>query len=701
VRRTAVLLLTALCVLCLAGSASAITPPSGFIDTTVANGLSSPTSMVWDPASARLFVTEQGGDLRVVEDGLLLGTPALHLNVDSNGERGLLGVELDPAFASNHHLYLYYTVPSNPPHNRVSRFTLQGNTVVPGSEVVLDNLDNLSGATNHNGGGIHFGGDGKLYFAAGENADPPNSQSLDNQLGKIMRMSSDGSVPTDNPFFNDPSVTGRNKLIYAYGLRNPFTFGFQPGTGRLFVNDVGQSTYEEIDDGAAGANYGWPDAEGPADPPNAAFTDPLFCYRHSTSSPNCASTGLTGCAITGGTFYNPPVAYFPAQYVGRYFFSDLCSGWIEQLDPSNGNAVTDFASGGSAPIDLDTGPDGSLYYLEDGDRVGRISFVAPPTLSGFEPAAGPVGQRVEIDGTYFAGATDVTFNGVAAVFSVVWDTRLVATVPAGATSGPIEVTTGDGSIQSAGDFNVTPSPPAPSVSGFAPTTGGIGTSVTISGSHFTDASAVRFGGTDAATFAVDSDGQITATVAPGTTSGPVAVTGPGGTGTSAGSFTVVASPVVTKFSPASGGPGKKVTIQGVHLGGATAVTFGGTEAASFTVKSDKKISAIVAVGSTTGPIAVTTPGGTATSSGSFVVPPPPVVTDFTPTSGPVGTKITITGMNFTGAKTVTIGGTKAKSVKRVSPTTVTAVVRKGTTSGQIAVTGPGGTGVSAGSFTVT
>jgi IPT/TIG domain len=225
--------------------------------------------------------------------------------------------------------------------------------------------------------------------------------------------------------------------------------------------------------------------------------------------------------------------------------------------------------------------------------------------------------------------------------------------------------------------------------------------VTVSGAHFTDASAVRFGGTDAATFSVDDDGQITATVAPGTTSGPVSVTGPGGTGTSGALFTVLLAPVVTKFTPASGGPGKSVKIQGLHLTGATAVTFGGTEAASFTVKSDKKITAVVAAGSTTGHIAVTTPGGTAASAGSFVVPPPPVVTDFSPTSGPVGTKITITGMNLTGGRTVTIGGTRAKIVKVVSPTTITAAVRKGTTSGQIAVTGPGGTGVSADSFTVT
>src|SRR5207237_1076002 len=97
------------------------------------------------------------------------------------------------------------------------------------------------------------------------------------------------------------------------------------------------------------------------------------------------STSTTGCAITGGTFYNPPVAYFPSSFVGTYFFSDLCGGWIRNLDPAHSNTVTGFATGANAPIDLDTGPDGSLYYLEDGTRVGRISYVSTPTIASFSP----------------------------------------------------------------------------------------------------------------------------------------------------------------------------------------------------------------------------------------------------------------------------------------------------------------------------
>ena len=219
---------------------------------------------------------------------------------------------------------------------------------VAGSETPILDIDSLTGATNHNGGGIHFGQDGKLYVSVGDNADGTNSQSLTTLKGKILRINKDGTIPTDNPFYNQ--ATGINRAIWALGLRNPFTFAFQPGTGRLFINDVGESTYEEVDDGLAGRNYGWQDCEGPCRPPNAAYTDPLFYYAHSGNpTPN-------GCAIVGGAFYNPPVAYFPASYVGKYFFSDLCGGWIYYINPASPATATQFATGISSPVDLQVGP---------------------------------------------------------------------------------------------------------------------------------------------------------------------------------------------------------------------------------------------------------------------------------------------------------------------------------------------------------
>ena len=286
------------------GSLHAATLPANFTETAI-SGLSSPTAMAIAP-DGRIFVCQQGGALRVIKNGVLLPTPFMTLVVDPAGERGLLGIAFDPNFASNNFLYVYYTVPIEPRHNRVSRFTANGDVVVPGSETIILELNNLTLASNHNGGAIHFGPDGKLYIATGENATTSNSQTLGNMLGKILRINPDGSIPTDNPFFNQ--TTGNNRSIWALGLRNPFTFAFQPGTGRMFINDVGQNLWEEINDGIAGSNYGWPTTEGPTS--NPSFRSPLFAYQHGFSP-------TTGCAIAGGAFYNPQTVQFPSSFVGK------------------------------------------------------------------------------------------------------------------------------------------------------------------------------------------------------------------------------------------------------------------------------------------------------------------------------------------------------------------------------------------------
>jgi glucose/arabinose dehydrogenase len=327
----------------------------------VAAGLTSPTAMDLAP-DGRLFIAEQGGTLRVVKNGALLPTPFLSLSVSSQGERGLLGIAFDPNFTTNHFVYVYYTVSTSPVHNRISRFTANGDVVVPGSEFVLMDLDNLGG-TNHNGGAIHFGPDGKLYAGVGENGLGSNAQSLNTRLGKMLRINPDGSIPADNPFFNQ--ATGANRAIWALGLRNPFTFAFQPGTGRMFINDVGADTWEEIDDGLAGGNYGWPQHEGFANPPDPSTLDPFFTYKHD---------GIV-CAIVGGAFYNPATDRFPSDYVGDYFFGDLCGGWIKRIDLTT-KAVTDFAGGISGPVDIKVAPDGSLYYLaHNSEQAFRVQFV--------------------------------------------------------------------------------------------------------------------------------------------------------------------------------------------------------------------------------------------------------------------------------------------------------------------------------------
>jgi hypothetical protein len=234
---------------------------------------------------------------------------------------------------------------------------------VAGSERVLFELDPLSSALNHNGGAIHVGNDGKLYVAVGDNVNSQNAQSFGNLFGKILRLNRDGSIPSDNPFLQ--RTTGRNRAIWALGLRNPFTTTFQRSTGRLFINDVGQDTYEEVNVGIAGANFGWPYAEGPS-ADTRYKKDPLHFYGHTNGA----------CAITGGAFYAAPVMPFPSGDHGKYFFADYCGGWIRRLDPTTG-AVTAFASGIAQPVDLEVGRDGALYYLSrSGAYVGRISYGA-------------------------------------------------------------------------------------------------------------------------------------------------------------------------------------------------------------------------------------------------------------------------------------------------------------------------------------
>lgn len=345
--------------------ATSQTFPAGFSRSQVGGTLSSPTAFAFAP-DGRIFVTEQGGNLRVIKNGALLATPFVTLTVDATGERGLIGIALDPDFAINKYVYLYYTVNTAPIHNRVSRFTANGDVVLANSEQPILDLDNLSSATNHNGGAIHFGADGKLYIAIGDNASGANAQNLDTYHGKFLRVNKDGTAPADNPF---PSGTDQRKRVWAYGLRNPFTFDIQPGTGKIFLNDVGQNTWEEVDDATVGGrNFGWPSTEGATSTPG--FTTPVFTYTHSGSE----------CAITGGTFFNPVTTNYPPAYTGMYFIQDLCGGWISYFNPdvASPTLVPFGTSVGGQSLALSTGPDGNLYYLSrSNSRLYRVIYTPP------------------------------------------------------------------------------------------------------------------------------------------------------------------------------------------------------------------------------------------------------------------------------------------------------------------------------------
>ena len=192
--------------------------------------------------------------------------------------------------------------------------------------MVIFELNNLSNATNHNGGAIHFGPDGKLYVAVGENANESNSQTLANLLGRCSRINPNGTIPTTIRSSVLPLAITRRYGLSDCATHLPLPSSQAPLLHGCSINDVGQNTWEEINDGIAGANYGWPQWEGPSTHPTVR--SPIFAYTHGSSA-------TTGCAIAGGAFYNPPTQQFPSEYIGDYFFADLCSGWIRRFDPSS------------------------------------------------------------------------------------------------------------------------------------------------------------------------------------------------------------------------------------------------------------------------------------------------------------------------------------------------------------------------------
>lgn len=360
-------------------SVDAATLPTGFAETQIAGSLN-PTTMAFAP-DGRLFLCEKQGRIRVVKNGAMLGTPLVDFSgaVDSWNERGLGSVCVDPSFASNGWVYVYYTAKSPASHNRVSRFTVSGDTASAGSELVLLDITNLSSIGWHNGGGLRFGKDGKLYISTGENANGANAQNTGNLLGKVLRLNKDGSIPSDNPNYN--TYSGSNRAIVAMGLRNPFSIAVQPGTGLLYVNEVGAS-YEEINTYNTGAapvavNYGWPGIDGRRTNQTApsGYRDPTYPYDHGSGE---------GTALCGGDFYNPasPGAdAFPSTYSGRFFFSDY-RGWIKYIDPANPDTRQNFATNIARPIDVEVAPDGSLWYIARAGQGGGSDADNGSTTNG-------------------------------------------------------------------------------------------------------------------------------------------------------------------------------------------------------------------------------------------------------------------------------------------------------------------------------
>ncbi len=387
--------------------------PSGFTQDVIAGGLGQPTAMAFLP-DGRIVVTTKTGLVRMIKNGSLLPTPFIDMTsrVNSYFDHGLLGIAVDPNFASNGYVYLLYTYEDNalsstgPKTGHFTRVTAVGDTASPATEVVL--LGTVTGGScndhpvgadciptddlSHAQGDIKFAADGSIFLTLGDGAsfstvDPKalRAQDLNSFSGKIVHILPSGLAAPENPFYTGDPTALRSK-IWAYGVRNSYRFNIRPSNGRLYVGDVGWNDLEEINVVPPGVNLGWPCYEGPqvqvgyqsfpvCQALYAAGTarNPLVAYTHGGGS----------TAVTGGAFYTGTV--YPAQYQGAYFYADYGQGYMRTLRvDANDNLIsgpTDFATSLDGPVDIEIGPDQNIYYLSiNTSELRRIRFAgnAPP-----------------------------------------------------------------------------------------------------------------------------------------------------------------------------------------------------------------------------------------------------------------------------------------------------------------------------------
>jgi len=316
---------------------------------TVAENLEIPWEITFAP-DGRIFFTERVGNLRVIENGQLNPDPVTSIDVGS-GEGGLLGLALDPSFEQNHYLYLYYTYFEFPfTYNKVVRYTEKDNALT--DEIIL--VDKIPGAAWHDGGRLKFGPDEKLYITTGDAGNADSAQDLNSLSGKILRINSDGTIPSDNPF--------SDSLIFSYGHRNPQGIDWDPVTGKLVISEHGPSgergfAHDEINVIEPGKNYGWPKVIG--DEQESDLINPIL------------HTGDETWAPSGASFYdsnNIP------EWENKYFVATLRGTHLRMLDLDlEENQVISseviFSTFGRLR-DVSMGPDGSLYILTS-NRDGR------------------------------------------------------------------------------------------------------------------------------------------------------------------------------------------------------------------------------------------------------------------------------------------------------------------------------------------
>ncbi|MDQ6693450.1 MAG: PQQ-dependent sugar dehydrogenase [Chloroflexota bacterium] len=364
-------------------------PAGAHVDTLLTN-MNKPIALAFDP-DGRLFYTEKSGDVRLFQGGVLQSTPVIHFDADSSGERGLLGIAIDPNFRQNHYIYIYYTALNGQPgaatRNNVVRF-IENNGVGSNPTTIFSSPQT---APNHNGGNIHFGPDGKLYISIGENAVPANSQDVTVPNGKMHRINADGSIPGDNPVFTQ---TGALPSLYAMGLRNSFDFTFDPVVqGRIFASENGPSCDDEMNRIVGGYNYGWRPNYGCDDlnpDPTYNTIRPLWFLGTGGAGPCCeAPVGIevySGSSVP--TWHNDLFMCTNASGVLRHF--TLSADRTQAITVARVQSV-------SCGMDVQTGPDGALWYIEGGGyatgilkRVVGTGGLLTPTAT---MPAGPTSTR--------------------------------------------------------------------------------------------------------------------------------------------------------------------------------------------------------------------------------------------------------------------------------------------------------------------
>lgn len=353
------------------GVPDGVIPPKGGGDLALApvvSGLTDPTSLTAPAGDRRLFIAQQGGRILVADDGTIRPVPFLDLTaqVGSGGERGLFSLAFDPAYRSTGRVYVSYTDTGG--NSRLDRFTVSADPdrLDPASQETL--LQVTQPFPNHNGGQVAFGPDGMLYLGLGDGGsanDPQgNGQNPATLLGSLLRLDVSGVAavaPPDNPFVGNG--TARDE-IWAIGLRNPWRFSFDEVTGLLYIGDVGQGAFEEVnvrDATLSGLNYGWNTMEGRECRPGggacnqAGLELPALVYENTAAN----------CAVVGGFVYRGTAI---PELMGQYFYSDFCGGWLRSFRYENGvaTAFTDWTVPGVGAVrSLGVDGSGELFVLTD------------------------------------------------------------------------------------------------------------------------------------------------------------------------------------------------------------------------------------------------------------------------------------------------------------------------------------------------